>query len=63
MGALVQVFENAVFLFFTHPFDVGDAIVFEGDRFKVTCISLQYVKLIRMDGAAVNVPCRSAHPH
>lgn len=54
----MQVFENAVFLFFTHPFDVGDAVVFEGDRFKVISITLQYVKLTRLDGAAINVPCR-----
>jgi len=52
----VQLFENAIFLFFTHPFDVGDIIVFEGDRYRVKSISLQYVNIARVDGADVNVP-------
>jgi Mechanosensitive ion channel len=60
------VFENAIFLFFTHPFDVGDAINFETNRYTVKSITLQYVKLTRVDGADVNVPCsevRTARIH
>lgn len=53
---MVQLFENAIFLFFTHPFDVGDVIFFEGDRYRVQAISLQYVNISRVDGADVNVP-------
>lgn len=52
----MQLFENAIFLFFTHPFDVGDIIMFEGDRYRVKAISLQYVNIARVDGADVNVP-------
>lgn len=52
----VQLFENAIFLFFTHPFDVGDVIIFEGDRYRVMAISLQCVNMERVDGADVNVP-------
>jgi hypothetical protein len=54
----MQVFENAVFLFFTHPFDVGDEVIVDDDRFTVTSITLQYVKLLRWDNAAVNMSCQ-----
>jgi small-conductance mechanosensitive channel len=62
----VQVFENAVFLFFSHPFDVGDWINFEGSKYQVNSITLQYVKLMRIDQAHVSVPCaevRTARIH
>jgi hypothetical protein len=62
----MQIFENTVFLFFSHPFDIGDEIYFEGTRYEVASITLQYVKLLRWDGAAVNVPCgelRTARIH
>jgi small-conductance mechanosensitive channel len=63
---IAQVFENALFLFFSHPFDVGDWINFEGSRYQVSSITLQYVKLYRYDQADVSVPCaelRSARIH
>lgn len=34
-----------IFLFFTHPFDVGDTIRFEDTRYDVNAINLQYVNL------------------
>ena len=52
----MQVFENGVFLFFAHPFDVGDAIKFEDNRYDVNAINLQYVNLTHVLGADVNVP-------
>jgi small-conductance mechanosensitive channel len=51
-----QVFENGVFLFFTHPFDVGDIIKFEDNRYEVKAINLQYVNLEYVLGQDVNVP-------
>jgi small-conductance mechanosensitive channel len=53
---LPQVFENAIFLFFTHPFDVGDTIRFEDSRYCVNSINLQYINLEHVMGADVNVP-------
>lgn len=64
--SMLQVFENSIFLFFSHPFDVGDVITFEGSRYTIKSITLQYVKLERVDGAHVSVPCsevRSARIH
>jgi small-conductance mechanosensitive channel len=52
----VQVFENSIWLFFTHPFDVGDVIKYETDRYTVRHIKMQFVILERVDGALVTVP-------
>jgi small-conductance mechanosensitive channel len=52
----VQVFENSVFLFFAHPFDVGDDIKYEGNRYTVQSINLQYVNLTSGAGADNNIP-------
>lgn len=38
---LMQVFENSIYLFFTHPFDIGDEIRFEGTRYTVKSMTLQ----------------------
>jgi small-conductance mechanosensitive channel len=62
----LQVFENAVYIFFTHAFDVGDTIKFEGNRYEVRSITLQYVSFERVDGADVTVPTselRSSRVH
>ena len=45
-----------MFLFFTHPFDVGDHIKFEENRYQVKSINLQYVNLEHVLGQDVNVP-------
>lgn len=52
----VQVFENSIYLFFTHPFDIGDEIRFEGSRYTVKSMTLQVVKLTSVVGADVIVP-------
>jgi hypothetical protein len=54
--AAFQVFENSIWLFFTHPFDVGDVIRYEDDRYLVKNIKMQFVSLERADGAFVTVP-------
>ena len=45
-----------MWLFFTHSFDVGDVITYEGDRYEVVKIKLQYVVMKRVDGAHVIIP-------
>ena len=52
----MQVFENSIYLFFTHPFDIGDEIRFEGARYTVKSMTLQVVKLTSVVGADVTVP-------
>jgi hypothetical protein len=52
----LQVFENSLWLFFTHPFDVGDRIKYQGDRYSILSIKLQRVNMTRVDGANVMVP-------
>ena len=52
----MQVFENAIWLFALHPFDVGDVIRYAGDRYTVKSIKLQRLSLARVDGADVMVP-------
>lgn len=52
----VQVFENSIYLFFTHPFDIGDEIRFEGTRYTVKSMTLQMVKLISVLGNDIIVP-------
>jgi small-conductance mechanosensitive channel len=62
----MQVFENSLWLFFTHPFDVGDFIKYHDVRYSVQTIKLQKVNMTRYDGAHVMIPTellRSAPIH
>jgi small-conductance mechanosensitive channel len=52
----MQVFENALWIFFTHAFDVGDIVTYEDKRYTVQKIKLEYVVLERSDNAHVIVP-------
>ena len=52
----MQVFENALWLFTSHPFDVGDVIKHGGTRYTVKSIKLQRLHLARVDGAHVVLP-------
>ena len=52
----MQVFENSIWLFFTHPFDVGDVIMYEGTRYTVANIKMQFVILSQVSGELVTVP-------
>ena len=49
---MLQLFENAIFLLFSHPFDVGDDIKIEGIAYKVKYIALPYINLVRTDDDA-----------
>jgi hypothetical protein len=52
----LQMFENALWLFTSHPFDVGDVIKFRGDRYTVQSVKLQRILLGRVDGGAFIMP-------
>jgi small-conductance mechanosensitive channel len=54
-NSIQQVFENCVFLFFTHPFDLGDKIRWGGDTYFVRGITLNYVNLLHASGSYVNL--------
>lgn len=54
-NSIQEVFENCIFLFFTHPFDLGDKIRWNGDTYFVRGITLNYVNLLQAAGSYVNV--------
>ena len=54
--SLRSVFENAVFLFTIHPFDVGDDLIVGTDGFSVQKICLNTVVLKKGDGSHVYMP-------
>lgn len=39
-GALKSTFDSIIFIFFMHPFDVGDTVEIEGQQYIATEISL-----------------------
>jgi hypothetical protein len=43
----VQLFDNAAYLLFSHPFDVDDDIVLDGEAYVVDYIALPYIDLVR----------------
>lgn len=45
--ALLQLFDNAAFLLFSHPFDVEDDIKIEVTIYVVDYIALPYINLVR----------------
>jgi small-conductance mechanosensitive channel len=57
-NSICEIFENCVFLFFTHPFDLGDKIRWNGETYFVRGITLNYVNLLHASGSYVNL---SAH--
>ena len=54
-NSIREVFENCVFLFFTHPFDLGDKIRWDGETYFVRGITLNYVNLLHSSGSYVNL--------
>lgn len=42
-----NAFESVLFLFFEHPYDVGDMILVKGELMRVKRISLMYTDLVR----------------
>lgn len=55
-NSMCQVWENMVYLFTVHPFDVGDQIKMDGDMYKVEKIALGYVTVLRTDNARLTFP-------
>lgn len=45
------MYENVVFLFVVHPFDIGDVLQLEAEMYRVDQIDLQYTILIAGSGA------------
>ncbi len=42
-----NAFESVLFLFFEHPYDVGDMVYFNGDSARVKRISLLYTDFVK----------------
>lgn len=54
-NTLKNCFENLVFLFYVHHFDVGDLVRIGGDLLKVTSISVMASDFVRDDGAFIRI--------
>lgn len=48
--SLQQIFENIVFLFLRHPFDVGDLLLIDDDFYSVRRLELLSTLLFRWNG-------------
>lgn len=60
----LQLFDNAAFLLFSHPFDVEDEIVLEGTPYIVDYIALPYINLLRKsDDAFIRVTTQQLRHH
>ena len=55
-ASLQRMYENVIFLFVVHPYDVGDALLVDGVWHSVVEISLQTTAIVRWDGIKLWVP-------
>ncbi|EFJ41662.1 hypothetical protein VOLCADRAFT_98375 [Volvox carteri f. nagariensis] len=55
-NSVKNMFESMLFLFVTHPYDVGDCIVIGTDMYRVKKISLLYTDLVKYTGERVYMP-------
>jgi hypothetical protein len=49
-------FNNLIFIFSVHPYDVSDRVAFQGQRYEVLSIRLLYTDFLRDDGAFTRIP-------
>ena len=49
-------FNNLIFIFSVHPYDVSDRVAFQGLRYEVLSIRLLYTDFLRDDGAFTRIP-------
>mmetsp|Transcript_11374 Transcript_11374/g.22230 ORF Transcript_11374/g.22230 Transcript_11374/m.22230 type:complete len:966 (+) Transcript_11374:987-3884(+) len=54
-GSVTTSFENIVFLFGVHPYDVGDIVLFNSNRYTVSRIRLLTTDFIQADGAMMRL--------
>lgn len=55
-ASLQRMYENVIFLFVVHPYDVGDALMVDNVWHSVVEISLQTTALVRWDGIKMWIP-------
>lgn len=58
-GFAKAIFEDLVFLFITHPYDVGDDIMLNGEQSTVVNVDLLTSTFLRWDGQLIFVPTQS----
>ena len=51
-----HIFQSMLFLFVTQPYDVGDALLIDGDWCCVEQIALQYTQVLRFDNVRIWFP-------
>mmetsp|Transcript_14978 Transcript_14978/g.29150 ORF Transcript_14978/g.29150 Transcript_14978/m.29150 type:complete len:995 (-) Transcript_14978:270-3254(-) len=54
-GSVTTSFENIIFLFGIHPYDVGDALLFNNNRYTVSRIRLLTTDFVQADGAMMRL--------
>ncbi|GFR52225.1 hypothetical protein Agub_g14676, partial [Astrephomene gubernaculifera] len=55
-NSVKNMYESMLFLFITHPYDVGDCILVGADMYRVKKISLLFTDLVRANGERVYMP-------
>jgi small-conductance mechanosensitive channel len=58
-NSLKEIWENLVYLFTIHAFDVGDIIILADTRYTIKTISLTHVGCTRVDNASFTIPMQS----
>ncbi|GBG32450.1 Mechanosensitive ion channel protein 10 [Hondaea fermentalgiana] len=54
-NSAMQSFENIIFLFGVHPYDVGDTLLFNNNRYTVSRIRLLTTDFVQADGAMMRL--------
>ncbi|KDD76404.1 hypothetical protein H632_c237p0 [Helicosporidium sp. ATCC 50920] len=54
--SLRMIYENAVFLFVIHPYDIGDTLLLDGEQCRVDAINITYTTLTSVSNAQVWYP-------
>jgi hypothetical protein len=54
-GVLKNLVESIIFLFFTHPYDVGDRVIIEGETLNVKEFGLMSTTFVRWDGSEIYI--------
>jgi small-conductance mechanosensitive channel len=55
-GVVKNLIESIVFLFFTHPYDVGDRLIIDGETLNVKEFGLMSTTFTRWDGSEIYSP-------
>lgn len=55
-NSIKQLFESVIFIFVIHPFDVGDAVLIEGERHAIRNIGILTTETVKWNGQVIYYP-------